>query len=222
MEEIDKKIKTGIKKGIESSIKSKITDCKLKTDTDLFDFIEEKKLRKALKKSYRELIFINNLVSTFQINYKVAHPFNEIVVLHNASIYEALLDHILEKYFKEKIKDLLKPTVLKKRDNGQFSITDNADASKLYLCKEVKNDRKLYSVKFEDRVNRAVELGILDSSILGEIKALYTQRNNIHILKASTNGAEFTKKIVADYCKVDSLRSFCNKIKDQIQINTNE
>lgn len=218
-----KAIKNGVMKVIDKQIEVKINTCKPLIDIDLFNFIEIKTLRNAIKKSYKEALFIKNITSKLSINNEVAHPFNEIVILHYASIYEAILDHTLDKYFKKDIKDLLRTTTLKKKDISQILIKDALDETNLYLCKEkIEYKKKLHTVKFEDRVNKAIKIGIIDLSIVEEIKALYTLRNNIHILKASTNGTKFTKQIVVDYCKDDLLRSFCENIKNQIQSNTNE
>lgn len=65
---------------------------------DLFDFITVKKLRNNLVKSYREASFVSNLIENLEIKYTDAHPFNEIQLLHYASICEELIQYISKTY----------------------------------------------------------------------------------------------------------------------------
>lgn len=77
-----------------------IKKCKEETSNlnDLFDFIPDKNVQKHLLKSYRESVFIKNVVDNLHVNYTDAHPFSEIQILHCASICEVLINHIASSY----------------------------------------------------------------------------------------------------------------------------
>jgi hypothetical protein len=198
-------------------IRPVIKECKASFEVEFFGFIENKVLRKKLTQSFKEAVFLKNLSDKLAINFTDAHPLNEIQILHYASIYEAIIDHILENYFKDDIADLLTERILKDVDFCKLiEIRYLADSANLYLCKAKVIKRKLIQIKFEDRIKKAVELGLVDSSFQADIVKLYDYRNHIHIIKASTNKHKFTKKLVSDFCNETTLRSFCQKMENSI------
>jgi hypothetical protein len=196
-------------------IKQKIENCKLSAVNNMFDFIEDSKLRRKLTKSYRETVFVKNLTEKLSINCSDAHPLNEIQIIHYASIYEAILDYILETYFAIETGDLLKCTKYTKRTiPNEFKISDSKGA--LFLCRQKEEIKRLVDVQFGDRVKKAVDLGLVDSCIQADIVKLYDYRNHIHILKASKNEHNYTKQMVSIFCKEDTLINFCQRIKNSI------
>lgn len=197
-------------------IEPEIENCKQMGDINLFGFIEDNPLKIKLVKSYKEAVFVKKLIAKMSINNTDAHPLNEIQILHYASIYEALIDYVLEKYYPNEVKTLLKKPIMFKEADVCKSVEIKKDSEKLYLCRMIANDKKLYKVKFEDRVKKSIELGMVDSQIKVELTQLYDYRNHIHILKASLNGHNYTKKLVNSYCKEDSLVRFCEKMKNSL------
>jgi len=111
---------------------------------NIFDFIPTEKLRKFLLKSYREAHFVSNLVNTLEIKYTMAHPLNEIQILHYAYICEALIDFTVETYLNINPKTpLLTKTV---------SLTTNC-----IIDSNLKNDiDKLWQIRNGIHINRAV------------------------------------------------------------------
>jgi hypothetical protein len=164
-------------------IEERIKGCKLLYTGDLFNFIEETKLRNALEKSYKEAVFIKNIIKELNINYSDAHPLNEIVILHFASIYEAIIDYIFESYFNESLKEIHKEAKKKKR-----------------------------KIRFKDKITKAIELEILTSNIGEKILKLYEFRNNIHILRSVKKEEKFTKMKNNELCNNELLVEFCNNI----------
>lgn len=203
-------------KEFNKNIKSEIVACKPKAEIDFFDFIQDTKLRLKILKSYKEAVFVKNLCNILPINFGDAHPLNEIQILHFASIYEAIIDYVLEKYYPNDVKILLKERIMFKEADVCKSVEIKKDSGKLYLCRMITTDKKLYKVKFEDRVKKSIELGIVDSQIKVELTQLYNYRNHIHIIKAAKNKHNFTKKLASAFCDENSLKSFCNKMKDSI------
>ena len=196
-------------------IKPKIESCKLKEVNNMFDFIEQPTLRRKLTKSLNEAVFVKNITEMLSINFSDAHPLNEIQILHYSSIYEAIIDYVLEKYFSNEIKDLLIRAKFIKHDiNKNISIKKETISLALYSVKN--ENRKLYDNKFEDRVKRIIELGIDISNIKDKLIRIYKYRNNIHILNASERNIKFTKKSVEEFCDNSLLRNFCSEIKRTI------
>lgn len=164
-------------------IEEKIKSCKLLCTGDLFDFIEEAKLKNALEKSYKEAVFIKNIIKELNINYSNAHPLNEIVILHFASIYEAIIDYIFESYFNEVFKEIQKEAKKKRRN-----------------------------ISFKDKIAKAIELEIVTSIIAEKILKLFDFRNNIHILRSVNKNEKFTKMKNNELCSNELLVEFCNRI----------
>ncbi len=175
--ECDNKIKVGIKNGIDNKIKS----CKQTTDNNLFNFVIQTNLRKAIQKSYNEATFIRNLTKELHIINVDAHPLNEIVILHFASIYESILEYVLDKYFKAEIADLLEGKKYAKVDISNGLEIHNKDNKALFLCKEIKEKKKLHRVSFGLKAKRAKDLHIITSDMEVSISYLYNFRNNVHI-----------------------------------------
>ncbi len=194
-------------------------------DNSMFNFIVDERLRKALVKSHNEAIFVKKIIKEFSINYSDAHPLNEIVVLHFASIYESILDFVLDKYFKIEIANLLEVKKYAKVDISDGLVFKNKTYT-LFLCKEKKETKKLKHIKFELKVSKAKELNLITDNIERKIVRLYNFRNNVHILKAVTDKdttkpkqktVTFTKNSMAEYCGDELLRDFCINIKNKIQ-----
>jgi len=144
------------------STKSIIDGCKLKEETTIFDFIKEGKLKIALVKSHKKAVFIQNITKRMSINQTDAHPLNEIQILHYASIYEAIIDFILEKYYKNKIEAMLKVKQLLKVEHcKKITITELESRNTLFLAKEKTEKRKLFQIKFEARLQKAIDLELI-------------------------------------------------------------
>lgn len=163
-------------------ITEKIKSCKLLYTNDMFDFIEEVKLKKALDKSYKEAIFIKNIIKKLNISYTDAHPLNEIVILHFASIYEAIIDYIFESYFNDIFKEIQKEAKKKGRN-----------------------------ISFKEKLAKAIELEIVTSIIAEKILKLFEFRNNIHILRSVNKNEKFTKMKNNELCSNELLVEFCNR-----------
>lgn len=209
------------KKEFSKIINQKIASCKQNADNKTFDFIDNQALRKMLIKSINEAVFVKNLADSLSINFSDAHPLNEIQILHYASIYEAIIDYILEKYFSSKIMDLLKrPKYIKHNINRNISIKEETISLELYSIKYEK--RKLYDIQFEERVKKMIDLGIDITDIKEKLIQLYKFRNNIHILKASNKKIKFTKKSVKELFDESILRKFCSEIKRTLSLINNQ
>lgn len=199
-------------------IEPEIESCKSIDEIDQFDFIEDSDLKHKLIKSYRETIFVKNIIKKLFLQYRDPHPFNEILIIHYASIYEAIIDYSLEKYYSNHIKELLEEITLAKVPiKKNIKIIDSSDdTSELFICKEKKLTKNLFQVKFEKRIKKAVELRIIESHMQKELTELYDYRNHIHILKATSEDVEYTKKLVKNYCREKSLLNFCITMKNSL------
>lgn len=81
------------KRKIANEIKN-ICHSKLDNSSSIFSFIEESSLQKRLIKSFNEANFVNNLSKVLYVNYTDSYPFNEIQIIHYASICEAILGSV--------------------------------------------------------------------------------------------------------------------------------
>ena len=70
-------------------------------------------------------------------------------------------------------------------------VAADCDGESLHLCSLRKVRTPRASVKFDDKVDAAVEVGFVERALGEEIKGFYKLRNSIHIEAAVKNQARF-------------------------------
>ena len=157
---------------------------------DYFSFIPDNALQKYLAEAYYQARFVYKIMQGLHLTSFKKTAFLKFQIQQYASIYEALLDFILETYHRNEIAE----SILKAEEyrpvpafsnNTELSITMNSRNEKVHPCIKKYGKRPLKTVKIDDRTNTGVALGIIDLSIKEALDALYDLRNNIHLLKAA-------------------------------------
>jgi hypothetical protein len=116
----------------------------------IFGFIEEKALQKRLIKSFDEANFVNTLIKVLSINYYDSHPFNEIQIIHYASICEGVLGSIF------KTNESLRRERVKNKDKDklgvlcQLNIISDDIEKDIRLLWELRNNIHLHKAKLSD------------------------------------------------------------------------
>jgi len=122
------------------------------------------------------------------------HAHVKFQIVQYASIYEAVIVHFLWTKYKEH------DAVTSIEINNTFrraaqlpnniQITD-ADGEEICLCTSVKQKIARKSIKFDDKVNAAVNIGFIDHALGEEIKGFYKLRNAIHLESAIKNDVTY-------------------------------
>jgi len=68
---------------------------------------------------------------------------------------------------------------------GALKGVENGKEYEVLTCKRAGKQRKLYDVRFSDRLAAARTLGLIPTDQEPFIQALYDARNNIHIMRAA-------------------------------------
>jgi hypothetical protein len=157
-----------------------------------FSFIEEEPLQKHLGEAFYQARFIGRVREALALRGGFNHAFTKYQIVLYASIYEALIDYMLEKNSDNPIvHDLISETVFKQRKNALSSKTkllfaDDTGDVELIPCRAVLRERRLQEIQFDQRVDTVVRLGIFPQADAPFIKTLYKSRNNVH-LQSSAN-----------------------------------
>lgn len=162
---------------------------------DYFGFVTDEELRKQLGQSYFEARYIYQLMKAIQSKpdspQRDAHI--RLQLLHYASIYEGLIDHVLFTVlppiptYTEGLEMLKSVETFKKLDvlskNVKLLQNEKGQDNELFICKKARGEKSL--VKFDDKVDKGVEYGFIRKEDSGKLKSLYKMRNNIHLKKAA-------------------------------------
>src|SRR5215467_3183685 len=105
-------------------------------------------------------------------------------VLQYASIYEACLHHVLFEIMKDdpRVQQLGKYTALK-----EYAVPPNKftsfehDGRQIVSCYWAESRADISKIRFDDKVDAAVDLGIITGSLGEDLKKIYEARNSIHI-----------------------------------------
>lgn len=171
------------------------------------DFIEDEDLRNRIIREFKSIRFAYKLYEGIaakdeNLIFEVRHQ-----ILSYASLYEAILDYVLIKYYKdtEAYNDFINFKILK-----QYSIpTDKLNKLKSILehdgkdivpCYYAKSKREYSKIKFKEKCNLANKLGIIYDfynqsgekvNFVEELKEIYSYRNAIHIIAEKKKNVDY-------------------------------
>ena len=160
----------------------------------LFDFIENSDLRSALVREYIAARYIYKLQEALSVNNDKLAAHAKFQIVQYASIYEAVIVHVLWNYFPTR-PEVAKIEFFKSlRKVGPFQQgldIRTKEGVEVHPCIEVEVKNTQHSIKFEDKVNAAVEIGFIDENLGEEIKDIFKIRNGVHIENAVKNEIEY-------------------------------
>jgi hypothetical protein len=184
--------------------------------TRQFSFLNNTELALHLGEAFYQARFIYMIMNALNLPMGKNKGIAKFQIIQYASICEALINHIIEKYYKDEF--------IEKHDFVVFVPITQAVSKKtiityennpLILCKKQKNKASVTWARNTDKAEFACEKGIISDNIKEEYCNLYELRNNTHILKAvSTNYFPKLKDAQSAYeltwRLVEEIKVFCN------------
>jgi hypothetical protein len=185
---------------------------------DYFDFIGDTALKTHLAEAYYQARFIYKIMQGLQLTSFKRNAFVKFQIQQYASIYEALLDFILEKYNKEDIKEKLKEVEYKPisvfASNVECNVDENGQKEKVFTCRKSAKKINLKNTRIDKRTEIAASLGIISQTTKQSFDNLYDLRNNIHLLKASI--ANYRPKVEESFEAFKLMSSFVLEVKTYV------
>jgi|ERR1700733_9946434 len=157
-----------------------------------FGFIEQEQLRMRLARAFYAARYIYKLMEALQVAGDELHAHVKFQVIQYASIYEAVISSLLWTKFRDhdRVKTLENHKSYKKIAGlaGPTKITYEGEEVSLCVYRDTKTWKN--AIKFNDRVDAAVDIGFVRKAYGEEIKRIYELRNLTHIEKEAEEEIE--------------------------------
>jgi hypothetical protein len=149
-----------------------------------FDFIKDLKLKETIILEFMSARYVYKVGEALQASKEKLFPFIKFQITQYASIYEAVIVHLLWTKYKhsQEVNDLEHHFAYK--EAGKFPkgmSLQNDKGEILHLCVQRKEKTITHSIRFDDKVNCAVRIGFVRKTIGEDIKEFYRIRNAIHL-----------------------------------------
>ena len=150
---------------------------------DQFSFIGDAELKKRLGRAFYSARYISKLMEALQVDGDEIHPFVKFQIIQYASIYEAVIAHLLWNQFKAHPEvQQLQTHKAYKPINALGSLTSMRYGDEdLFTCVYRNEKTQRNSISFKDKVDCAVRIGFVDANYSEDIKLIYELRNLAHI-----------------------------------------
>jgi len=187
---------------------------------DYFEFTGDTALKTHLAEAYYQARFIYKIMQGLRLTSFKRNAFVKFQIQQYASIYEALLDFVLEKYNREDIKERLKELEYKPisvfASNAECTIEENGQKEKVFTCRKSIKKINLKNTRIDKRTEIAVSLGLISQATKQSFDSLYDLRNNIHLLKASI--ANYRPKVQESFEAFKLMSTFVLEIKAYVSM----
>ncbi|HEV7255760.1 MAG TPA: hypothetical protein VGN97_22010 [Mesorhizobium sp.] len=181
----------------------------------MFGFIEDAKLRDQIGTEFQAARYIYKLGEALAADELQLHSHVKFQVVQYASIYEAVIVHLLWTKFAEHAAVVAIEFHKGFRRVASLPTTlqlNTTDGEPVHLCAETLQRTPRVSIKFDDKVDAAVKIGFLDDVIGAEIKGFYKLRNAIHLESAVKNEAKY--ELATSQLAFLRMQPFTRGIKD--------
>jgi hypothetical protein len=152
-----------------------------------FDFIEDKALAKRLALEFYSARYIYKLGEALAVRGERMHAHNKFQIMQYASIYEAIITHLLwTKYADtEPVKRISNHQTYKPINDlpTNVRLLETPD-ERLAICAYRKEATTVHAIKFNDKVDAAVEVGFVHRRLGTEISEFFRLRNGMHLENA--------------------------------------
>jgi hypothetical protein len=150
---------------------------------DQFAFVAEVELRKRLGRAFYCARYIAKLMEALHADGDQIHPFVKFQIMQYASIYEAVVAHLLWNRYggHSEVKALLTHKAYKPINALARITTIKYGDEQIHTCVYRDSVTPKNSIPFKDKVDCAVRIGFVDASYAGDIKRTYELRNLAHI-----------------------------------------
>jgi hypothetical protein len=153
---------------------------------DQFSFLgDDTDLQKRVGEEFFSARYIYKILEGIRLQERWAVSAQaRLQVLQYASIYEACLHHILFRRLKDSVEvqrlgiyETLKRYDIPE-DKRRLVQHDNRDIVPAFMTEARAAESK---IRFDDKVDAAVNLGIIQAGLAGDLKKIYEARNSIHL-----------------------------------------
>jgi hypothetical protein len=155
----------------------------LKWHVDQFSFITDLELQRRLGRAFYSARYVGKLMEALFASGDEIHPFVKFQIMQYASIYEAVVSHLLwGRYVEHPEVKSLQTHKAYKPVNALSSLTSmKYGEEELFTCvyRDAKTQRN--SIPFKDKVDCAVRIGFIEEAYSEDIKRIYELRNLAHI-----------------------------------------
>ncbi len=150
---------------------------------DFFDYIQDEQLSNRLAEEFKAIRYIYKFLEGMQADEWLKNAQIRIQIIYYASIYEAVIHHVLFDLFPTN------PLVLKLFETKTYkriSVSKDLDnlshqGKKIYTTYDEITRKDIKQVRFEHKADVASLLGLIDEKLRDELKEIYTLRNAIHL-----------------------------------------
>ncbi len=155
----------------------------LQWHVDQFSFIKDSELQRRLGRAFYSARYMSKLMEATLAQGDEVHAFVKFQITQYASIYEAVISHLLWGRYKAHPEVIALQTHKAYKPVGALgsltSMKFGDDA--LYTCvyKDAKTPRN--SIPFRDKVDCAIRIGFIEIKYSEDLKQLYQLRNLAHI-----------------------------------------
>ncbi len=180
-----------------------------------FSFVSYNSLVLHLADAYYQARFLYKIMQGLRLTSFKRAGVLKFQIQQYASIYEALIDYVLETCHKDKLPELLKeieyrPVNVLSKD-ASLSIIIDGKQEDVVTCKKTFRKVALKQTRIDKRTKIAADLGIISGTVKDEFDGLYDLRNNIHILKAAS--ANYKLSVAEATRAFQLMDSFVSSVK---------
>lgn len=188
--------------------------------SEYFWFISDINLRIRLEEEFKSARYVYKLLEGLQAKEWLLNAEVRIQILLYASIYEAVLHHVLLQDYSntDAVKNI---TTYESRERINISgaikkkIIDAHSPSGNVVVYQIKSavvdERKIV---FEDKAKAAIDLGLIDQPIYDVIVKIYSLRNAIHLHAELRRNIAYEIETAKD--AYWNLQGFCKRIAEQM------
>lgn len=157
-----------------------------------FSFLPNEALRAHLAQAWWQARFVGRLQEALSFSAKINQTFIKVQIVLYASIFEAVVDCILEsKKSHPDVEGLFHGVKLKERATAFAKSTKlSYQGIELVPAEKCKFERPLQDSSFPVRLKAATEIGVVKHEHTALILSIYGNRNNIHIGRAAASNFE--------------------------------
>lgn len=158
-------------------------DGDLQWHVDQFSSISDLELRKRLGRAFYSARYIGKLMEALRASGDEIHPFVKFQIMQYASIYEAVISHLLwTKYETHPEVVVMETHKTYKKVHALSNMTGiTYGEEQLFTCVQRDEKTRRTSIAFRDKVDCAVRIGFVEAAYADDIKRIYQLRNLAHI-----------------------------------------
>jgi len=158
-----------------------------------FDYIQDPVLSARLAEEFKAIRYIYKFFEGIQADDWLLNAQIRIQIIYYASIYEAVIHHILFSLLPTRPEVLaLFETKMYKKISVRKDL-DNLmhDGKKIWTMYEDIGHRDVRQIRFEYKADAAVLLGLISPTLCEELKEIYALRNAIHLHAEIARGVNY-------------------------------